>query len=605
MATPAASAWHRRRILTEISSRLTTATPSSNTTARQQHHEQQLHQPQYQQQNSTQQRSGGQHQHQPVYSSFPNDVTYQHSSAPPLSPSIHRRYQPSNPSNSSALSPLHRLLHTAIDPFVNFAQSSAIRVFLAVLVTIVLLHVMRMVLMKSIGTLFLNCSAVPPSLSSFSRFISISLIPLLVTVQLGSHFLLTKALDASPPANRAFFFISLFTTPIHALLSAYILYGPSLAPHQFFCSVPTSLLPSRNALHTPVLTAVVYVPFLYMTVFYLGIYSVPPSPFSKSTFRRLLSSIPQAIITTSIPAIPTILIAVIIAILTRPPRSFYASMVLTGSRTAAAVCATVAAVLPHALLRFSQGVRADNCSTSNWGVDDEETARETLKTAPSAAAVRGALVTLCRAPRVRMLPFPPFGDPSGRQWRITLDAALAPLVMVTSYIRDARRPSNATIDANAFVASTALAISNSALQEAIAVARILPTAFEMSVHHDQFGVTLPTLPYALALLVLLHDGLTSTVSSHCGANPTSWLFTGDRSSGPGDVFKKIINHVNKMVEQRSQMAALRALKDVIVVCVYRLCYDFQEEVSRFVEGHEPGWDVEATEALRPFLRFEV
>lgn len=500
--------------------------------------------------------------------------------------------------------PNRRLITFLFQPLINFSHWSLTQALVAVIVTITLLHALRIFLMSTVAPIVLNCPTETSNLSALVRLASIAAIPILVLVQCTSYSLFKKMLNTDPPSKTSFLVVSILITPIHALLSAYVLYGPTLSPHQFFCSVPTSLIPPYNAMHAPVLSALIYVPFYCLTVFQLRIFSAPPSPFPQSVFRRALSIIPQALFTVSIPAIPTSLFALAIALITRPPRSLYASIVLTVTRSTAAVCASVAAALPHALLRLADVFRGDTHSSVTSSEQKEAAAREIVSKPSTQEDIRNAVITLCRAPQSSMLPFPPFGDPSGRQWRNALEATLFPLANVCTQVRGMRHSVSSTIRAQPVAPITRLPVSDSVIQEAIAVGRILPIIFEASVQHDSFGVALPTLPYVLSMLVLAHDGLRTVLSSTDGVKYMSYFpVLSNLKLHPS--LSKMIVAIDNFIEKRSQLAALRTLKDVLSVTIYRLSFVFQEEVRRFVDGREPGWDDQATEALRPFIMFQV
>lgn len=559
----------------------------------------------------------------------------------PPSSSSHHPSTTHPQSSSSAVAAASRwpLLPSLLQPLASMSRSCATQVVITVTTTILFFHLLRVTLMSIFATpLILSCptSDIPASLSPLTRLATLAVVPVLILSHYASYSLLERFLHVYPPSRRMFLALSLFVTPIHALLSAYVLYGPTLSPHQFFCTMPTSLVPATNALHAPVITALIYTPFFHLTVFHLRIYSAPPSAFPQSTVRRLmLSVIPQALLTVIVPAIPTVLFALGVALGTRPPRaSLYMSILLTISRTVAAVCAAMATVLPHSLLRLTTwdgglfddtavAGRQSMSSTATTGSDHEEaSARDVMMSAgaggTSAASpqlIRRAVITLCRAPRSRMLPFPPFGDPSGRQWRGALEATLWPLALVGSHVQGIRHPTNNTLRAQPpIVVKAPLPVPDATIQEAIAVARILPNVFEASVKHDSFGVALPTLPVVLSMLALLHQGLCTAISTDGEA---SGSVTSSRSSSLSSLFPilrifsmypalgKWIGVVDDMIEKRSQLAALRTLKDVVSVSVYRLSFVFQEEVRRFVDGREPGWNVESTEALRPFIQFQV
>lgn len=559
---------------------------------------------------------------------------------PPSSSPHHSSTAHPQSSSSAAAAASRWLLPSLLQPLASMSRSCATQVVVAVTTTILFFHLLRVTLMAMLATpLILSCPTtdIPASLSPLTRLATLAVVPVLMLSHYASYSLLERFLHVYPPSRRMFLALSLFVTPVHALLSAYVLYGPTLSPHQFFCTMPTSLVPATNALHAPVITALIYTPFFHLTVFHLRIYSAPPSAFPQSTARRLMFSIiPQALLTVIIPAIPTALFALGIALGTRPPRaSLYMSIVLTISRTVAALCAAMATVLPHSLLRLTtwDGGLFDDTTTAAAGhqsmssaattrSDHEEAiARGVMMSAGAGASaaspqlIRRAVITLCRAPPSRMLPFPPFGDPSGRQWRGALEATLWPLGLVATHVHGIRHPTNNTLRAQPpIVVNAPLPVPDSTIQEAIAVARILPIVFEASVQHDSFGVALPTLPIVLSMLVLLHQWLCTAIStdgeaagSESGSSRSllSSLFPVLRIFSMHPSLGKWIAAIDDMIEKRSQLAALRTLKDVVSVSVYRLSFVFQEEVRRFVDGREPGWDDQATEALRPFIQFQV
>lgn len=721
MATPAASAWHRRRALNaESASRASMALSSSSqvfslppitpfsvrgpataTGAKQEpqpfqtpslshHHHHQQHQLQAQQAQQQQGHQQQQHEQNPslshhhyslqtpsVHANGYHRVANTPASAmvgannnidPPSSSSLMFRSTPvaggvgppstlvlppsssphhpstAHPQSSPSTDAANRwLLSSLLQPLASMSRSCATQVVIAVTTTILFFHLLRVMVMSMVATpLILSCPTtdIPGSLSPLTRMATLAVVPVLMLSHYASYSLLERFLHVYPPSRRMFLALSLFVTPIHALLSAYVLYGPTLSPHQFFCTMPTSLVPASNALHTPVITALIYTPFFHVTLFHLRIYSAPPSAFPQSTARRLLLSIiPQALLTVIIPAIPTALSALGIALSTRPPRaSLYMSIMLTMSRTVAALCAVMATVLPHSLLRLTTwdgglfddtttGVPGHHSmsSTATTRSDHEEAiARDVMMSAGAGTSggtaspqlIRRAVLTLCRAPQSRMLPFPPFGDPSGRQWRGALEATLWPLGLVATHVHGIRHPTNHNLRAQQppIVVNAPLAVPDAVVQEAVAVARILPVLFEASVQHDSFGVALPTLPIVLSMLVLLHQGLCTAISadgetSASGTAPSrsslSSLFPILRVFSMHPSLGKWIATVDDMIEKRSQLAALRTLKDVVSVSVYRLSFVFQEEVRRFVDGREPGWDDQATDALRPFIQFQV
>lgn len=594
MATPAASAWHRRRI---FSDRLPPKAPSGAMSAMGEFNTLQKAPVAPTSHNSEHLRTNG----------------YRYSTGTPYAPSLdasslYRRQTASATTPAPAGPSLRRAVYLLFDPFISFAHSSLLQVCVAVVVTLSLLHVVRIFLMSTMGSFFLSCATNPPALSTTIRIVSFFMVPLLVLMQLASHFVLSRAIHNSPPAKGAFLAVALFSFPIHAIISAYLLYGPSLAPHRFFCSAPISVFPLRGVLHTPVITALAYVPALYACVFYLRAFSPPPFPFARSALRRAFVALPHAIAVAALPALPASLVAFAIATATRPPRPMYASLVLTAARAAAAVASVFAAALPQALLHVASGVRGGCTNIADGGPVADGVAREALVTTSSAASMRSALVALCRAPRTRMLPFPPFEDPSGRQWRVALDAALAPIALVAARLRATRRVDQMSLHPPGVVVAPSskglhLDLSDVTLYEAAAVTSVLPAAFEASVCHDQFGVALPTLPHALALLVLLHEDLSESIVARGEVvRPT---FPLNLPRGLMGFAQEAMSWVADTVERRSQLSSLKSLKDIVAVCVYRLAFVFREEVGRFVEGREPSWDVQATEALRPFLGFDV
>lgn len=615
MATPAASAWHRRRILSDKTPRLSVAASSAGFT------EGGLSQAGASSRQSLDTRTNGYRHSMGARSSAPT--------AGLDSSSLYRRLPMAAAAAAAAIgetatttgttSPapsgasVRRALHGLIEPFMSFAHSSSLQIFIAVAVALLIAHVLRAFLMSTLGVLFLRCDVKPPALSSAVSLLSAPLFAMLVAIQVATHFIFSRSLRDTPPAKGTFLFVAMVTIPIHALVFAYLLYGPTLSPHQFFCTAPDSVVPARNAVHMITATAFLYAPALCACVFYLRAYSPPPFPFARSATRRVLAALPHALGVVSLPALPVIPFAIAIAAATRPTRPLYESLLLMMARTGGAIYATVAASLPHALLRVAEATRGGHGGVGDGmmgiGTGGDAAARDALVSAPSAAAVRHALVALCSAPRAHMLPFSPFTDPSGRQWRVALDAALAPAASVLSRVHGVRHAPHAALHTGMMAggvprSDTTLTVSDSTLREAAAVARVLPAAFEASVQHDAFGVVLPTLPHALALLVLLHEGLCTAIAAYGDASRSSWLFS-TRYAGVAGLIQAVAASFADSVDRRSQLAALRSLKDVVSVCVYRLVFVFKEEVFRFTEGHEPGWDTQATEALRPFTLFEV
>lgn len=485
----------------------------------------------------------------------------------------------------------------------SFAPTAVIDVSVATFVTLFLLNLIRMIAMATFGKLLLRCPTDTPRLSIVVTIISCLVLVPLIVMQLATHFILSSALKATPPRKAIFLSVALFTTPLHALGFAYLLYGPSLAPYQFFCSVPPSILPTRNALHTPVLTAFFFIPVLYFLIFYLRLHTALPYPFPRSRLRQSMAAIPQALILSTIPGLLVLPLSLLTALLSRPPRSTYSSILLTSARAFAAVNATVAAVLPHLLLHFSSlNQTASATILDKSGVETQPS----LASATNPDEARSALVLAASGRIDDLKHFAPFSDPSGRFWRTTLEAALAPLIAILSAIRASSAQSGTAGDANLFVSGNygilssrgvCLDVAENVLRETIPVVRALPTVLEASVKYDSFGVVLSTVPTTLSLLLAIHNGLSAILGISKGPHADSAL-------KPTHSFS-LFRWMEQTATDQSQARVLWALKDVIAVCIYRVTCTFREQIISLVEGREAGWDAQATEALRPFIDFLV
>lgn len=600
MATPAASAWHRRRILSQshpggggVNS---FQTPSFNTTF-----------------GRTQQASStapdptphGYSNARPRSAPIPNHTSF--NNLPPHStPNLFRppnvpSFAPAPPAPSSL--PLYKLFRPLLAPFLSFAPTAVVDVTAATLVTLLLLHFVRMIAMATFGNLFLHCPTDTPRLSFVVTIASCVLLVPLIVMQLATHFILSSALKATPPRKAIFFSVALFTTPLHALGFAYLLYGPSLSQYQFFCAVPPSIFPTRNALHTPVLTAFFFMPVLYFLIFYLRLHTALPYPFPRSRLRQSLAAIPQALAISAIPGLAVLPLSLLTALLSRPPRPTYASILLTAARAFSAVNATIAAVLPHMLVHFSS---LNHMASATIFDKASLEARPSLAQATNPDEARSALV-LAASGRVEDLKhFAPFSDPSGRFWRTTLEAALAPLIDLLSAIRAPSANNGMGGESNLFLAHNygvsssrgiCLNVSDAVLRETIPVVRALPTVLEASVKYDSFGVVLSTIPTTLSLLLAVHNGL-CTILGDSGESLSGSAF---QSVGRISLFKWL---EQRAVDQ-SQARVLWALQDAISVCIYRVTCTFREQIVSLVEGREVGWDAQATDALRPFLDFHA
>lgn len=419
-------------------------------------------------------------------------------------------------------------------------------------------------------------------------------------MQLATHFILSSALKATPPRKAIFFSVALFTTPLHALGFAYLLYGPSLSPYQFFCAVPP-ILPTRNALHTPVLTAFFFIPVLYFLIFYLRLHTALPYPFPRSRLRQSLAAIPQALALSAIPGLVVLPLSLLTALLSRPPRSTYASILLTSARALSAVNATIAAILPHLLVHFSSLNQVASATIfDKAGLESHPS----LASATTSDEARNALVLAASGRIEDLKQFAPFSDPSGRFWRSTLEAALAPLIELLSAIRAPPAPNGMAGNTNLILSpkygqsrGIHLNVADNVLRQTIPVVRALPTVLEASVKYDSFGVVLSTVPTTLSLLLAVHDGLRTLLGDSGG--PSSGFAL--ESAGRFSLFKWL----EQRAADQSQARVLWALKDAIAVCIYRVTCTFREQIVSLVEGREVGWDTQATDALRPFLDFHA
>lgn len=85
-----------------------------------------------------------------------------------------------------------------------------------------------------------------------------------------------------------FLALPLFVTPIDALLSVYVLYGPTFSLSQILYTMLTSLLLGCNELHEPVTTELIYIPLFVLTVFHLCIWSAASRRRCSLSSLRLL-----------------------------------------------------------------------------------------------------------------------------------------------------------------------------------------------------------------------------------------------------------------------------------------------------------------------------
>lgn len=588
MATPAASAWHRRRILSQ-------PRPSSGIS------------------NFQTPAFGGSAFHSRPRPPIPQEPTPRtYTSGRPLSapvPSSAISAQPSLFRGASVLSSarsqptqsslsVNTLLNPVLAPFLSFAPTAVVDVFVATVITLCLFHLFRFFAMATFGNVLLSCSTELPRLSfSVTVFSFLLFFPLLV-ILLATHFILSTSLNATPPRKAIYFSVALFTTPLHALGFAYLLYGPSLSPYQFFCSAPSSLLPTRNSLHTPVLSAFTFIPFLYIFIFHLRLHTALPYPFPRSRVSLSLAAVPQALILAAIPGLLVLPVSLITAFVSRPPRSTYASILLTLSRAIAAVHASTAAILPHLLLHFST---LNRTAAATFGEHNSDEAHVVMSSADTPERARIALIVASSGKIDDLKQFAPFADPSGRMWRATLEATLSPFLALLTALRSQHSYTGAPFQSTLFMSvktqepSSKAAILNVpevSLRESIPVLRALAVVLEASVKHDSFGVVLPTVPTTLSLLLAIHEGLCDFLSISNGAGVAQKPYT-----------HSILRPLERWVAGRSQERLLWALKDSVVVCIYRVTYTFREQIASLVDGREVGWEPEATEALRPFIEF--
>lgn len=609
MATPAASAWHRSR---DLSQRLSVSTRASQptTTGR---------------------------------SFVPATPSISHqASIPPSShiqPNAHQNLGSGNhpssvfrkpnvsasPSISLSLSKLSlsSIIRCVVSPFLSLSHTSLLQICVATFVTLLIFHTTRIVFLSTVGTFLHSCSTNIPRLSSAISFLCFVLMFPLIATLLASHSLMSTAVDASPPSRTFYFVIALIATPLQAIAFAYLLYGPSLSPHQLFCSTPSSFFPSRSEIQVPLITALCYPFVLYAIVFHLRFHTSLSHPFPRSTLRCMLSCIPNGLILAVLPTLPLTPITFLAAFLTRPERPFYTTVLITFSRTLAALSVTAAAMLPHTLVHFYEVGRTSPCTDTIDGLESSISfgGIEAMRTALSTAqrpAVREAFVEMARMPERMMQAFPPFTDPTSRLWRSTLDSVLAPLLEIATDLRTiSPRATQGTlflqdqgigsgsgggggVGLPALRSTTVIPeLREVSLHEAIPLTQVLANVFEASVKYDSYGVVLPTLAHTLALLVLLHDGLCSTLQ-YDGHQDIS-----GRVDGIGQNLKGSMMWMLEAVDRRSQTRALAALKDAVSICVYRIVYSFRDQVVRFVEGREVGWDPQANTALRPFLEFSA
>lgn len=444
---------------------------------------------------------------------------------------------------------------------------------------------------------------------------------------------------------------------LQSISMAYVLYGPALTPislswskcaPQQLAMLNRQLIPEWSDL-TPhalfgLFSGIIYTVIWTMT----GAHATHSYPFHVKVLRRVWLYVPRVILMSGIPtilaAVPAVLLQYLLAEtshLAIPESGPWTKLVEWWGVVFAAVwCSFIALFSWNAIsvleeqffgpgksltaevgrarghrdqgeFLASEGTKfltlIEQCASSkSFDNDDEESIREMLVS-----------LSFLTKPDADMSDFPAFLDASGEVWRITLHQCLSPI----DFLQDLLREYNVRrFQKSSLRGSTALfrGPSRSGMPPNATSffgghkSFVFPDA-DLCIASCQIISTLFVVSYDLDTYGVVHRTLAQTVQSLllCKEQTETFLAVRDAAgkdgrSGDYSFDKKgILRRLRDVMQLGSDYETIAAIDDAIKLAMYRIIGTFRTHMYNFVDGNEVTWDRSLDRQLREFLNYQT
>lgn len=577
MATPAASAWHRRRQILPKSAVRMSAPPRSSPPASEQ--------------------------------TFNNHLS--HIIASP------------RPSSSTTSQPISTVLHNLLTPLLTHVEASFVRSLIIVFLSLLLTRFLHR-LPLPLAPFFMPCNTIPPRhfypLSLF--FFKIVAFSLNAITLLTVHFLfahLETAYRRHPSLRIRLLHMTgtLSALVLQTIFLTYMIHGPSLIPYSLtpaMCTHATEyyLLPTWQNL-VPQTTVALLAALGFSFLCHLtAAHSKVAFPFRVSIFRNAMQHVPRVMFLSVFPSLVSLFpTAALIYLLPSASLGWYPAIVHATAKLYTAFSTTVVVLLSWNILAVLS--KAGSLAAQS----DIEMERdhflimihETFSAEPD--DIRPILYSLQRliaAPYMSNLPV--FTDASGEIWRGTLSMCLSPITSIYDQLHAFNMRSQSAVPqltgplflgpskpklptaAAAFLGVGEILCSEE-VECAIDASRILSKIYVASYKADTFGVVHRFLPKTLAQML------------KCKQQTTLFL---DEHERIGEDWKRggqMMQICRQALRLCGDYDFVIAVDDALSLSIYQITGAYQEHLQSYLNGQEENWDRNVSGMLQAFLEFRV